>query len=349
MDLAGTFGLALLSFVVTSLAAVPFINLLYRLKFQRQQEVHVLSPIFTKLHAWKVGTPNSGGILIVAVTIILGFLFIQPSLDPRFSPAMIVFLGMISYGLLGLYDDIKKYFGYQKEKFWGMRLRAKLLIQILLALGLGWLIWELQNPVEFITLPTFLFPDLILDQTTYIIFAALTIVATVNAVNITDGVDGLATGLLIMTLLTFLALIYIAEQNFILELPIGTAGLATLIAVWLGSLLAFLYFNINPARVWMGDSGAFAFGSGIAVLSFLIGIPFLLPVIGFVYVVETASSLLQWYSMRWMKHKIFLIAPIHHHFEAASWPETKVTMRFWLAGALASLSGLYIFTRFFGV
>jgi phospho-N-acetylmuramoyl-pentapeptide-transferase len=128
-----------------------------------------------------------------------------------------------------------------------------------------------------------------------------------------------------------------------------TVQLTQVLAILTGSLLAFLYFNIHPARVWMGDSGAFAFGAGLAVSTLLLGVPVLLPIFGAVYVVETLSSILQWYSMRYRPKKLFLIAPIHHHFEALGWPETKVTMRFWLAGALASLIALYFYFYLVGL
>lgn len=341
-------GLMLVAFTITVLAALPFINLLYRLKFQRQKEVHVLSPIFTKLHSWKVGTPNSGGILVILVTILLGWAITQPPLDGfQFTPVGIVILGLLGYGLLGLYDDIKKYFGYQQTGFWGMRLKYKLLTQIVLALGLGWLLFESLSIGGVVTLPTYLFGAFELEAAQYILFAALTIVAAANAVNITDGVDGLATGLLIMSLLTLLVISGsgVAVARFWPD----TVQLTQILAILTGSLLAFLYFNIHPARVWMGDSGAFAFGAALALATLLLGVPVLLPILGAVYVVETLSSILQWYSMRYRPKRLFLIAPIHHHFEALGWPETKVTMRFWLAGVVASLITLYFYFYLVGL
>lgn len=342
-------GLALASFIITALAAIPFINLLYRLKFQRQKEVHVLSPVFTKLHAWKVGTPNSGGVLIILVILILGWLALTPEPDPRRSPATLVFLALGLYGLLGLYDDIKKYFGFQKDAFWGMRLRYKLGLQVLFGLFLGWLLFDQLQFAGTVNLTVPFIGSFLVDAAFYIPFAALTIIAAVNAFNITDGVDGLSSGLLIMTLAVLLT-IGISSQASSLYLPESRLiELNQVVAIWLGSMLAFLYFNIYPARMWMGDSGALAFGAAMAVVTLLLGIPLLLPVIGGIYVIETVSSLLQWYSMRFMKKKIFLIAPIHHHFEAKGWPETKVTMRFWLAGAVFSLAGLYLYFYLLGL
>ena len=336
------FASLLISLGLTALAAVPFINLLYRLKFQRQKEVHVLSPIFTKLHAWKVGTPNSGGVLVILVTVILGYLLTRPGLNPNHSSVAAIFFALLTFGALGLYDDIKKYFGYQKEKFWGMRLRYKLIIQVLLSLALGFFLFNLLQVNGAVSLVIPLVGSFDLGQVPYIIFAGVVIVATANAFNITDGVDGLSSGLLLLTLFSLLAISLggggLNPINTFSQLP-----LQMIIATWVGSMIAFLYFNIHPARVWMGDSGALAFGAALAVVSLLLGAGILLVILGGVYVVETLSSLLQWYSWKVRGKRMFLIAPLHHHFEALGWPETKVTMRFWIAGAIFSLLALYIY------
>jgi phospho-N-acetylmuramoyl-pentapeptide-transferase len=324
--------LVIISAILTLAAAVPFISLLYYLKFQRRKEVHLLSPIFTKLHAWKVGTPNSGGVLVILVVLLLGGIT-AALMDSFRSGGAIVFLSLATYGLLGLYDDIKKYFGWQKRAFWGMRLRYKLTIQIFLAVILGYLLFLSLNTNGVVKVDTIFFGSFNLAWWAYTTFAALTIVASANAFNITDGLDGLSSGLLSMSLVVLL----------IINQTVGNLVLGQIIAIWLGSILAFLYFNIYPARVWMGDSGALAFGATLAVVTLFLRVPFLLPIFGAIYVAETVSSLLQWYSMRFLKQKLFLIAPLHHHFEAKGWPETKVTMRFWLAGALASLVGLLVF------
>lgn len=335
-------GLTLISFILTALGAVPFINLLYRLKFQRQKEVHVLSPVFTKLHAWKAGTPNSGGVLIIVITLLLGWYFIQPELSFTTSPLLIIFAGLVSFGLLGLYDDVKKYFGYHKEAFWGMRLRYKLFLQIFFAAVLGWLVFQHLQVNGLVSLNVPLLGIFALTSWVYVPFATLVIVSAVNAFNISDGVDGLSSGLLIMTLLSLL-LIGLSFGNVNIFATPNIDQITQFLAILIGSVLAFLYFNIYPARMWMGDAGALAFGASMALVALLLGVPLIFIVLGGVYVLETASSLLQWYSMRWMDHKIFLIAPVHHHFEALGWPETKVTMRFWIAGALFSMVGLYLY------
>jgi phospho-N-acetylmuramoyl-pentapeptide-transferase len=333
----------MVGFLATFILAVPFINLLYKLKFQRAAETHVLIPIFTKLHAWKVGTPNSGGILVILIVVVLGWLILQPRLDLYRSPIIIIFISLLLYGVLGLYDDIKKFFGYQKEKFWGMRMRYKLIIQIFIAALLGWLLFLHLNTSGTVALYIPFITAIQLPAAIYIAFAALTIIASANAFNITDGLDGLSSGLLLMTLLTLLAITLTTGGNNPFIATPYTGQLAGVLGLWAGATLAFLYFNIHPARVWMGDSGALAFGGTLGVITLLLGVPFVFIIIGGVYVLEAISTLLQWYSIRFMSHKIFLIAPIHHHFEAKGWPETKVTMRFWLLGASLSLLGLMIY------
>lgn len=329
-------------FLVTAILAIPFINLLYRMKFRRADETYILSQM-NKIHAWKIGTPNSGGVLVVLVVVILGWLMMQPQLDLYRSPTIVVFISLLLYCVLGLYDDIKKFFGYQKEKFWGLRLRYKLILQILVAILLGWLLFLHLSVGGLVTLYIPFITTLQLPAWTYISFATLTIVAAANAFNIADGLDGLASGLLMMTLLTFLAIALATGGNNPFIATSYTGQLAAIIGLLAGSILAFLYFNIHPARVWMGDSGALAFGGTLGVISLLLGIPFVFIIIGGVYVLETVSTLLQWYSIKFMKKKIFLIAPIHHHFEAKGWPETKVTMRFWLLGAFLSILGLLVY------
>lgn len=337
----------LTSFTLTALLAVPFINLLYRLKFQRQAEVHVLSPIFTKLHAWKAGTPNSGGVLIILVILFLSWVFGERVEDLSRSSITPALLALILYGTLGLYDDIKKYFGYHKTKVWGMRLRYKLMLQIIFGVMLGWMVFNIVSVGGVVSLVVPFLGSFLVGPEFYIPFAALTIVATANAFNITDGVDGLSSGLLIMTLFSFLA-ISLTGAGLTGGVFLSNS-MQLLLSIWIGAMLAFLYYNIHPARVWMGDSGALAFGATMGVVALLLGIPLLLPILGGVYVIETASSLLQWYSMKFMTHKLFLIAPIHHHFEALGWPETKVTMRFWIAGALFSLVGVYFYYLLLGL
>ena len=333
----------LVSFAVTFVAAIPFINLLYKLKFQRRQEQQrdifgVITSIVNRLHGWKVGTPNAGGVLIILVSIILSAVFYKlvPGYDIRTKlygvnwVAVSLYLTLILFGVLGLYDDVRKFYGLAAAGAWGVRIRYKFLLQWIFALFIGWILYD-KLGFSSIHVPV-LNSDLNLGSY-YILFASFVIVATTNALNITDGLDGLATGLTIIALVAFWVLASIS----------GQLDVVLFIAVMIGSLLAFLYFNIFPARVWLGDTGALSLGAMLAVSALLLNASLILPFVGLVFVIEASSSLLQWWSkMARGGKKIFLVAPLHHHFEAKGWDETKVTMRFWLAGALSAFVGLFI-------
>ena len=332
----------LFSFAATFAAAVPFINLLYRLKFQRQHESQKdifgqFTSVVNRLHSWKVGTPNAGGVLIIFVTIILSVIFykIVPGYDIRTKAfgfnwvAVILYVTLIGFGLLGLYDDIRKFYGFKLAGAWGLRLRYKFILQLVLAFFIAWLLFA-KLDLSIVHVP---FIDRNVNFGLWFIpFSAFVIVATTNAVNIADGLDGLATGVLIIALIAF----------WFLASSAGFHDVSLFVAVTVGSLLAFLYFNIYPARVWLGDTGALSLGAMLAVIALLINASLVLPFVGLIFVVEAISSLLQIFSKAVFKRRIFIAAPLHHHFEAKGWDETKVTMRFWLVGALAAFIGLFI-------
>jgi len=332
----------LLSFGITFVLSIPFINLLYKLKFQRQKEMQKdifgkITSVVNRLHGWKVGTPNAGGTLIIIVSIVLATIFYK--LVPGYNivsksaginwTAAILYFSLFSYGLLGLYDDVRKFYGFSVAGAWGLRIRFKFVLQWLLALTIGFLLYD-KIGLNSVHVPVF--NETLELGALYIPFAAVVIVATTNAVNITDGLDGLVTGLLVIALLPFWYLAGVANPD-----------VALFISVIIGSLLAFLYFNIFPARVWLGDTGALALGAMLATIVLLIDASLVLPFVGLIFVVETASSLLQWASKALRDgKKIFIAAPIHHHFEAKGWDETKVTMRFWLVGSVSAFFGLFI-------
>ncbi|MEK7165655.1 MAG: hypothetical protein AAB874_02510, partial [Patescibacteria group bacterium] len=283
----------LFSFVLNSLLYIPFIHILYKLRFQRQTQTtkdafEKPTPIFDKFHQKKVGTPVGGGLLVILTTAIL-FPIMLLLLKYFFVPitavydlvleAGIVMFTFLSFGLLGLYDDMKKTFGWAKDAFFGLRLRHKLIIEIILALIIAtWLYSDLKIEILHIPLLT------ILDMgPLYIPFAAFVIIAFSNAFNITDGLDGLAAGILMISLVAFLII-----SAAILDTP-----LSIFIALWLGGLIAFLYFNVYPARIFLGDVGALAFGATLAVVGLMLGKTFALVVIGGVFVAEVSSSLIQ--------------------------------------------------------
>ena len=327
-------GILLVSFLATLMAAVPFINTLYKLKFQRQREAQKdlfghFTSIVNRLHGWKVGTPNAGGILVIVITIIFSAIFYKITLFSLNWTAYILYVTLVGFGLLGLYDDIRKFYGFKQTGAWGLRIRYKVLLQLIISFFIGYLLFAKMD-LSSVHIPLVDY-DFELGSW-YILWAAIVIFATTNAVNIADGLDGLASGLTLFALSAF----------WVLSSQTNLGDVSLFIAVTVGSLLAFLYFNIYPARVWLGDTGALSIGAMLAVIALMIDASLVLPFVGIMFVLEAASSLLQMFSKAVLKKRIFIAAPLHHHFEAKGWDETKVTMRFWLAGAVSVFIGLFI-------
>lgn len=338
------FVFVILSFVTISILLVPFINVLYRIKFLRQKQVtrdifEVRTPIFDKLHSHKVGTPVGGGALIIFAVSILYILisymlpqlgYVQTSVYEYKKEVQILLLTFISFGVLGLYDDIRKTFGLKRAKFWGLRFRHKFILQWLLA-GVVSASLYFSLGIQIVNVTFF---DVFNIGYFYIPFAAFVIVSFANAVNISDGLDGLATGLLLICLIAFL----------IISRSILDTTLSIFLGLWIGSLIAFLYFNVWPARIWLGDVGASSFGATLAVCGLLLGKPIALGIIGGVFVIEVLSSLLQLLSKRILKRKIFAVAPFHLLLQYIGWPEAKIVTRFWLAQAMFAIIGLWLAT-----
>lgn len=325
-------GLVLLSFIVTSVCLVPFIDLLFYLKrrFERREQTTKKSdtPIHDQLMKEDIGIPSGGGILLIFILIILslGYTFFSRTVD-KASLTILLFTA-VSFGSLGLYDDVNFILTRRKGKFLGLGRVPMLLIQISLGLTIGAMlyfitglnnlyIWGLGNFVIHIW---------------YIPLAAFVIVAFANAYNISDGLDGLSSGLLLICLFAFLAL---SAQKLDLTL-------ASFIGIWIGLLFAYLYFNVWPARIFLGDAGAFAFGATLAVVGLLTGKILALAIIGGVFVIIALSSLIQMLSKKILHKKVLPVAPIHMYFKYIGWEEPKIVTRFWLAGGLFAILGLWM-------
>lgn len=327
------FGFAILSLFITSILIVPFIDFLYKLKLQRQSQktrdiFNNRTYIFDKLHEWKVGTPIGGGILIIfVVTILTLWAYGLFKVEVRLWEIFVLLFSFIGFGVLGFYDDVKKILNVEHTGFFGMRFKHKFIIQWILALVIGWVLY--LNGYTFVHIPSmgtiFLGPF-------YILFAAFVIVSFTNAFNITDGLDGLSCGLLLICLCAFLVISKSLLNEF----------LAIYIAILLGAVGAFLYFNIYKARLWLGDVGSLSLGAALAVIGLLTGKEIAVAVIGGVYIVEVGSSLIQILSKKFMKKKAFPIAPLHLYFLKKGWEEPKVVMRGWLLGFAFALIGLYL-------
>ncbi len=335
-------GILLFSWVITSALYIPFIQLLYRWKFQRlkQKTLDVFNkrtPIFDRFHGKKAGTPVGGGVLIILFTTVLlpiilllmrYFWIPITAVYPMGSEIKILLFTFVSFGLLGLLDDIKKTFSWSDHSFFGLRLRHKLLLEIVLAITVSiWLVSDLR--IGIVNLPFF---GVVQLGWLFVPFAAFVIIAFANAFNITDGLDGLSSGVLMIGLAAF----------WVLSASILDTPLSLFIALWLGGLLAFLYFNIYPARIWLGDVGALSFGATLAVVGLILGKAPALVIIGGVFIIEVASSFIQLVSKRFLGRKIFAVAPLHLWLQYKGWPEPKIVMRFWIISIVFAIFGLWL-------
>lgn len=300
-------------------------------------------PDLKNLHQGKEGTPTMGGVFIL-IGIILSVL-LWTDLNNRF--IILVLFSTLWLGLLGFLDD---YLKLVRKKPAGLRARAKLSGQLLLGLLVGlYLYYYPLNPEYGTKLAFPFFKDFFLPLSWfYISFVMLVIVGTSNAVNLTDGLDGLAIGCVMIAALTYAGMSYIAgHREFSRYLGVvGVAGsgeLAIFCAAMVGAGLGFLWFNSYPAQVFMGDTGSLALGGALGLVAVVIKQELLLLVVGGVFVLEALSVIIQVTSYRWRKKRVFKIAPLHHHFELRGWPEPKVIIRFWILAiifALLSLSTL---------
>jgi phospho-N-acetylmuramoyl-pentapeptide-transferase len=332
----------LFSFFTTSILVIPFINLLYKLKFQRQKQSTLdfqdkRTPIFDKFHSLKTGTPVGGGLLIItAVSILFAALFPLLKLSNIYISSnyqidheiLIIFFTFISFAILGLYDDILKFFGFNKTGFFGLRMKHKLALQLIIALSISIFI-SFKMGVNFIYIP--FFGPLSLGLLSIPLYTTI-IVAFANFFNISDGLDGLSCGLLMIALFAFWFL-----SNTSLDTPISL-----FLALWIGSLIAFLYFNVFPARLWLGDVGSLSFGATIAVIAILLGKLVPLIIVGAPFIVEGLSSAIQIFSKVYFHKKVFPAAPIHLTLQKIGWEEPKIVFRAWLAGIILAIFGLWL-------
>lgn len=345
-------GLIIFSFSITSVLMVPFIDLLYKLKLVRRKEAPKKGkvPLFDKLHDKKAGTPTGAGILLVIViTLTFAILFplisylgvyVESAHDLK-TELVVIFFTFISFGMLGFMDDISKMFGKGRRGerptggiSFGMSRFKKFVLQFIPALIVGYALYRYLG-IDFVHVP-FFDTDISLGFI-YVPFAAFIIVFFTNAFNFTDGLDGLSCGLLLIYLFAFGVLAAINPNG--LDTPISI-----FIGLWIGSLIAFLYFNVWPARISLGDTGALSFGSMIAVIGLLTGQVAPLFVIGGAFVLEAASSTIQILGWKFLKRPIFPVAPFHHALEAIGWEEPKIVMRAWLMGFILAIFGLWLAT-----
>jgi len=280
--------------------------------------------VFTALHAakHKRNIPTMAGIImVIAISVVT--LLLNLSRSQTYLPLF----GLVAAGAIGLLDDFINIRGSGKGVA-GLRSIIKFSLILLIA-TVGALYFFFRLGYSILHVPAVGDFDIGL---LYIPLFILVIVSTSNAVNITDGLDGLSGGLLASAFGAF-AIIALAQGN------IGIAGFCMAVV---GAVLAYTWFNIFPARFFMGDIGSFALGTALGVVAMLTNSVFVLPIIGLVFVLEAGSSLIQILSKKIFKRKIFISAPLHHHLEAKGWPETKITMRLWIIGAITAALGAMI-------
>lgn len=326
-------GLLILSFIITSICLVPFIDFLFFLKRKfekRESELKIESstPIHDQLMKADVDVPSGGGILIVFILVILSIFYAFFNRNSDLESLKILLFTLISFGSLGLVDDIKLIITKRKGKFLGLGRKQIFLIQTFFAFLIATMLYFQigLNNIYISGLGNFII------NLWYIPFAAFIIIAFSNAYNISDGLDGLAAGLLMICLFAFLAL-----ASATLNLTV-----AGFIGIWIGALIAYLYFNIWPARIFLGDAGAFSFGATLAVVGLLTAKIIPLAIIGGVFVVIVASSLFQILSKKLLHKKILPVSPLHMYFKYIGWQESKIVTRFWLVQIMLAILGLWV-------
>lgn len=327
-ELNSTFLLSVAAFLLAMILTPVYTYLAYRYKFWKKQRTTSTTgeklEVFTKLHAekFKRNIPTMAGVIgVVSITVVtLCF-----NLDR--AETWLPLAALVGGGAVGLLDDIINIRG-QGKGVAGLRSSLKFAMITILAIALGWFFYV---KLGYHTVHIPFAGDIALGWMIVPLFT-LVVVATSNAVNISDGLDGLAGGLLAVSFGTF----------GVIALLQGHVLLSGFCFTVVGALLSYLWFNIYPARFFMGDVGSFAFGTTLGVVAMLTNTLFLLPIIGVLFVIEGGSSALQIFSKKVLKRKIFKSAPIHHHLEATGWPETKITMRFWVIACVAGFTGVVL-------
>jgi phospho-N-acetylmuramoyl-pentapeptide-transferase len=352
----------LISAIISGLIAIPIITILYRLKVVRKTDVDFSTLIEDRKE--KYGTPIMGGLIFIVSILILNYFF---NFNIYTSVPLHLFLAT---ALLGALDDLLNIFGKQRKirglgRTWalikvhknpfirlkyllllpwtafstfmhmfesnpgsGLRAHEKLFMQILLGIIFGfWVRAVIGSDLWIPFLGTINIGDWMIP------FAAFSFVSMTNAVNITDGMDGLSSGIALIILAALIPLLLASNQPIQHLIFISTS---------IGAILIYLYFNIPPARVQMGDTGSFSLGALLTIIFFMIGKPLLLLVFGLPYIVEILSTIIQSISRRIFGRRLMQMAPLHHHFEMMGWREDKVVMRFWLITIMCCLIGIWL-------
>ncbi|NPB03364.1 MAG: phospho-N-acetylmuramoyl-pentapeptide-transferase [Thermotogae bacterium] len=328
---------AAISFIVSFALTYYLLGLYIRRWGKRMYER--ISEDVPERHKVKEGTPSSGGVVFISVALLTTLLFASPV--PEILAAVTATAVM---GAMGLADDLSKL--KRRDKKGGLPKKVKLLFQLALGLMFALVSLHIFGEKAFTTQLLFFKNYFIHMGWLYVLFVALVLAGTSNGVNLTDGLDGLAAGVVLYPLVVFGIIAYIEGNSkfahYLNVLYIKNAGQLVVFATALaGSLVAFLWYNAHPAEIFMGDTGSQALGGALASLAILTKQEILLAIAGGVLVLETLSVALQiWYFRLTGGRRLFLMAPLHHHFEKLGWPEVKIVVRFWILSLLFSLIAL---------
>lgn len=305
----------ILSFTFSFLSGFIFIPILRKIKMG--QSIRNDGP---KTHLKKTGTPTIGGVIIFTGIVIGGCIF-----GPKYKMLYPIIFFTISCGIIGFIDD---YIKVTQKRSLGLTALKKMVGLIFVSVTFSIYIFNFTNIGTGIIIP--FFSDYLFDlKALYIPFTVFFILATVNSVNLTDGLDGLASGITIIVSV-FFTIAALMQNNIII------AVFSALIA---GSTLGFFIFNIHPAKVFMGDTGSLALGAAISAIAIVLKMPLFIIIVGFIFLLESVSVIIQVFSFKIFQKRVFKMTPIHHHFELLGWKETKVVLSFWGLSAIFSILG----------
>jgi len=324
---------AVVTALVISFLIAPKVTELLK-RYQLGQAIRSDGP---KTHLGKSGTPTMGGLMILIAVIVSTLLWA----DMTNLYIGLVLFSTIGFGLIGFWDD---YLKCVRKNPKGLAARYKFGLQILVALIIGWGLYESPAYSTVLSVPFFknIRPDL---GAFYIPFAVLVIVGASNAVNLTDGLDGLAVGPIMVTAVAYMIVSYVSgHSDFSSYLIIphikGSGELAVFCGAILGAALGFLWFNAYPATLFMGDTGSLPLGGALGTVAVMSKHELLLALVGGIFVIEALSVIFQVASFKSRGKRVFLMAPIHHHFELKGWEEPKVVVRFWIIAIILGLISL---------
>ena len=305
-------------------------------RLRRRQFGQVIRDEGVEAHKKKAGVPTMGGMVMLVAVMVATLFWARWSWQVGAASAVVVCLGV-----LGFMDDFRK---VTRQNTDGVSGRGKLAVQGLVAVGLGWYLYSAQG-YGALFVPSL--GDVLSLGVLYVPFAVLVIVGASNAVNLTDGLDGLAAGILAIVASGLAAVSYVSgnvifSSHLAIPYVAGTGELAVMLASVVGACIGFLWYNANPAEVFMGDTGSLALGGLLGAVAVIIRQELMLALLGGIFVVEALSVIIQVGSYKMRKKRVFKMAPIHHHFELLGWAEPKVVIRFWILTLVLALLGFSV-------